>query len=101
MDNGQHGVKEAKLSRLKGMISTWKGRKSCRKRDLLSLIGQLQHACRVVRAGWTFLRRMIDLSTVVVELHHHIRLNKGFRSDLYNGGISSWKAGMACRCLPA
>ena len=71
-----------KLSRLKGLISTWKGRKSCQKRDLLSLIGQLQHACRVVRAGRTFLRRMIDLSTVVVELHHHIRLNKGFRSDL-------------------
>ena len=73
---------EEKLSRLKGMISKWKGRKSCRKRELLSLIGQLQHACRVVRAGRTFLRRMIDLSTVVVELHHHIRLNKGFRSDL-------------------
>ena len=71
-----------KLSRLKGLILTWKGRKSCQKWDLLSLIGQLQHACRVVRAGRTFLRRMIDLSTVVVELHHHIRLNKGFRSDL-------------------
>ena len=73
---------EEKLSRLKGMISKWKGRKSCRKRELLSLIGQLQHACRMVRAGRTFLRRMIDLSTVVVELHHHIRLNKGFQSNL-------------------
>ena len=71
-----------KLSHLKGMISAWKGRKSCLKQDLLSLIGQLQHACRVVQTGRTFLRKMIDLSTVVVELHHHIRLNKGFRSDL-------------------
>ena len=34
----------------------------CKKRELLSLIGQLNHACRVVRAGRTFLRRMIDLS---------------------------------------
>jgi len=46
------------------------------------LIGQLQHACRVVRAGRTFPRRMIDLSMVAKELHHHIRLNRGFRSDL-------------------
>ena len=26
--------------------------------------------------------RMIELSTVVKENHHHIRLNRGFRSDL-------------------
>ena len=48
-----------KLSCLKGLISTWKGRKSCQKQHLLCLIGQLQHACRVVQAGWTFLRRII------------------------------------------
>ena len=36
---------EEKLSRLKGMISKWKGWKGCQKRELLSLIGQLQHAC--------------------------------------------------------
>ncbi len=46
------------------------------------LIGHLQHACRVVKPGRTFLRRMINLSTVARELYHHIRLNRGFRSDL-------------------
>ncbi len=73
---------EDKLKRLRREIRNWSTRKSCTKKDLLSLIGQLQHACCVVRPGRTFLRRMIELSTVVKENHHHIRLNSGFRSDL-------------------
>ena len=71
-----------KLRRLKALIQCWRSKKSCSKRDLLSLIGHLQHAYRVVRPGRTFLRRMIELSTVAKELHHHIRLNSAFRSDL-------------------
>ena len=71
-----------KLQRLRQLIQVWKGKRSCTKRDLLSLIGQLQHACKVVRPGRTFLRRMIELATVAKELHHHIRLNRGFKSDL-------------------
>ena len=41
----------------------WRGRKACRKRDLLSLIGNLAHASKVVRHSRIFLRRLIDLST--------------------------------------
>ena len=73
---------EEKLVRLKALISQWQYKKSCTKRELLSLIGQVQHACKVVRPGRTFLRRMIDLSTQAKELHHHLRLNAAFRSDL-------------------
>ena len=36
----------------------------------------------------TFLRRMISLSTVVKELHHRIRLNRGF-SLIFSGGPAS------------
>ena len=71
-----------KLCRLKQEIRSWAQRRSCTKRELLSLIGQLQHACCVVKPGRSFLRRMISLSTVARDLHHHIRLNRGFRSDL-------------------
>jgi hypothetical protein len=46
-------------------------------------MGQLQHACRIVRAGRTFLRGMIDLSMVPRELDHWVRLNRGFQSDLH------------------
>ena len=71
-----------KLVRLQALIWSWRTKKSCTKRELLSLIGHLQHACRVVPPGRSFLRRMIELSTKAKELHHHICLNVGFRSDL-------------------
>lgn len=71
-----------KLQRLRQLIQVWKGKRSCTKRDLLSLIGQLQHTCKVVHPGRTFLRSMIELSTVAKQLHHHISLNRGFKSDL-------------------
>ena len=82
MERGIFQLPPEKLSCLKLLVSSWKGRKCCCKRELLSLIGQLQQACKVVRAGRTFLRRMIDLSSVVSELHHRICLNGAFRSDL-------------------
>ena len=71
-----------KLARVKAAITEWRSKKFCRKRELLSLIGLLQHACRVVRAGRTFLRRMIDLASSVREPDHWVRLNISFRSDL-------------------
>ena len=72
---------EEKLARLQTEVRSWRGRKSCTKQELLSLIGKLQHACCVVKPGRTYLRSMIELSSVVQEPYHRIRLNKGFRSD--------------------
>ena len=68
---------DIKLRRLQKEIRKWESKKAC-----ISLIDQLQHACCVVRPGRSFLRRMIDLSKGVRELHHKVRLNRGFRSDL-------------------
>ena len=59
---------QEKLSQLKAVLASWRGRKVCRKRDLLSLIGLLSHACKAVRAGRSFLRRLIDLSTIAKHL---------------------------------
>ena len=71
-----------KLHSLQSSIKSWQGRKSCTKRELLSLIGHLQHVGKVVKPGCTYMRCMIDLATTAKELHHHIRLNQGFQSDL-------------------
>ena len=49
---------EEKLQRLGEMITLWQGTKSCLKKELLSLIGHLQHAIRIVKPGLAFLRRM-------------------------------------------
>ena len=73
---------QEKLIRLRTLIQQWQHKKSCTKRKLLSVIGQLHYACKVVRPGRTFLRRMIDLSTQAREMHHHLLLNAAFRSDL-------------------
>ncbi len=59
-----------KLERLRREIRRWECMKSFSKRELLSIIGQLQHACCAIKAGRSFLRRMIDLSKCVRELHH-------------------------------
>ena len=48
-----------KLARLKREIYQGREGRSGTKRELLSLSGQLQHACCVVRPGRTFLRQMI------------------------------------------
>ena len=42
---------EEKLQRLGGMITLWQGKKSCLKKEMLSLIGHLQHATRIVQPG--------------------------------------------------
>ena len=82
----------AKLQALKQMIIKWSTRKACRKRELLSLIGYLSHACKVVPPGRPFLRRLIELSTKAKLLHHHLRLNIQVRCDLqwWSMFLQSW-----------
>ena len=74
-----------KLSHLQALLSHWGDRKACSRRELESLIGLLNHACKVVRSGRSFLRRMIDLLHTVpmypMKLHP-IHLNREFHSDL-------------------
>ena len=53
-------------------LDNWVTRKCATKRELLSLISLLHHVVSKVRMGRSFLRRLIDLSTVVSELHHHV-----------------------------
>ena len=73
---------QEKLSCLRSELSRWRGRKACRKRELLSLIGSLSHACKVIRPGHPFLRRLIDLSTTVNQLDRHVQLSREARWDI-------------------
>ena len=57
-------------------------KRTCTKRHLLSLIGKLAFACKVVPPGRIFLRRLIDLSTTVGPTHHHVTINSEARADL-------------------
>ena len=77
-----------KLQRLLSTLALWGDKKVCLRRELESLIGSLNRACKVVRPGRTFLRRIIDLLSATEPSYgrsspnHHIRLNREFRADL-------------------
>lgn len=71
-----------KLKQLQQILAQWRGKKACRKKELQSIIGSLSHACKVVRPGRTFIRRLIDLLSVAKRPHHHIRLGHEARSDI-------------------
>ena len=64
-------------------LSALHARNKCTKRELLSLIGKLSFSCKILLAGRIFLRRLIDLSTTVKKLHHHIRLTAEARLDMH------------------
>ena len=70
---------------LKALLVSWQ---QCSRWELESLVGLLNHACKVVRPGRSFLHCMIDLlhkadRGMVPRHYHHIRLNESFRSDLW------------------
>jgi len=71
-----------KVERIRTSLIGFKSRKSCTLRELQSLIGTLNFACRVVPPGWPFLRRMIELTRKVSHPHYHIKLTSGFFKDL-------------------
>ena len=71
-----------KFNDLMASLMVWKGKRKCVKKDLLSLIGSLSFACKVVKCGRIFLRRLIDLSTTVRNLRHHISISSESRKDI-------------------
>lgn len=87
-----------KLGRLKQTIRQWRGRKACTLRELQSLIGQLNHACKVVRPGRVFLSRMFRLAASARRPSHRVRLNREFRSDLewWHSFLESWNGVSLC-----
>ena len=90
--NMQLRLPHAKLLELRALIRSWLGRKACSRRELQSLTGKLQHACKVVKPGRSFLRRMFELLRGIGKAHHQVRLNHSFRSDLvwWDAFLESW-----------
>ena len=74
-----------KLRRLQTLFREWGNQKACSRRELESLLSLLNHACKVVRSGRSFLRRMIN-RLEGVPMHplwpRPLRLNREFRSNL-------------------
>ena len=81
-----------KLQRTQQMVEEWLMKKNATKREILSLVGVLQHAAKVVRPGRTFVIRMYATAARIRELDYFTRLNKEFRSDLHwwHAFLTSW-----------
>ena len=58
----------------------WK--KKATKRQILSLVGLLQHATKVIRCGGSFVARMYEKASTAKELDYFVRLGTEFCSDL-------------------
>ena len=76
---------EAKLSperliAIQTDLSKWLDKVACTKRELQSLIGLLSFAAKVVPSGRTFLRRMIDTTTLVSQPDDIIHLTEHFNN---------------------
>ena len=75
-----------KLEALTSLLRQWNTtKKKTTKRELLSLIGKLSFAAKVIPAGRIFLRRLIDLSTLV---------KKPVPGQTSSGGKISFQDGM-------
>ena len=108
---GELRLPRDKLQRFKDLLHQWGSRRVCARWELESLVGLLNHACKVVlvgllnhackvvlvgllnhackvvRSGRSFLRRMIDLlhgrsSVTHLGARAPIRLNRSFHADL-------------------
>lgn len=75
-------IDESRLEDTMSMLAQWETRRSCKKRQLQSLIGKLHFICKVCRPGRTFLRRMINLLSRAAHPTHHIRLTASFKKDV-------------------
>lgn len=71
-----------KLSALKVLLQDNIHRKKIKFKDLQSLLGHLNFACRVIKPGRCFLRRLYDLTCGTHKPDHFIRLNNAARADL-------------------
>lgn len=78
-----------KLNALRVKLGEWQSKGRASKRELLSLAGHLNWACRVVRGGRTFMRRLLDQAARLRCNHHRARINGETRKDL-----SWWCSGL-------
>ena len=92
-----------KLEKLRLLLEDFGGRKAMRKRELLSLIGYLQHAAKVVKQGRSFVRWLIDLASLVRRLDGFVCLNISARSDIlwWRVFATQWNGTSICSIITA
>ena len=75
-------ISAERLNELTLEVAAWLELRRATKRRLLSLVGKLAFAARVVRSGKAFLGRLLGIAKHAKALHHHVRLTEEARADL-------------------
>lgn len=96
---GTSSLPDDKLLALQALITMMRARAKCTLKELQSLVGHLNFACRVVTPGRAFCARLARALAGANAPHHRIRVTKGMKEDLkvwleflanYNG-VSVWQ----------
>lgn len=78
----QASLPPEKLTRIRQVMHSAQESASFSKRDLLSLLGHLNFAMRVIPQGRSFISRLLDLSKSVKNLSDVVTMDAGCRSEL-------------------
>ena len=70
-----------KIEQLRLLLVSFESKKRCTQRELLSVVGSLSFACKVVVPGRSFLSRLIARAYMVRELFHSVRITACIRKD--------------------
>ena len=88
----QARLPQNKLERLRVLLDEFIARRTCTKRELLSLLGHLNFACRVIVPGRTFISRLIELSKGIKHLSHFVTISAEGKLDvrMWQQLLSGW-----------
>ena len=75
-------ISDQRLKETMEELQRWYKRDSATKREMLSLVGKLIFISRVVKAGRTFVRRMLDQAKEIAHLHYKVKLSHAFKQDV-------------------
>ena len=74
---------EDKITKFLGYIDQLIALKSATLKQVQSVTGMLNFACAVVEPARAFSRRLYDITIGITQPHHHIKITKSVREDLY------------------
>ena len=75
-------VSNEKVEDMQSELQEWLNRKSCTKRQVLSLLGKLTFYAQVVKYGHMFKRRLIEASKSASKLNDRIKMDEEMRKDI-------------------
>ncbi len=78
----QARLPQDKIDKSISMLAAMAKKQKVKLRDLQSLIGTLNFACKVIIPGRAFLHRLMDLTIGVSNPTHHVRLGSEARKDI-------------------